>query len=237
MYNEILDDPKMGNMSDRLWRRTIEIFLLAGKLSVDKSGFIPETDQLAWLLRMDSDDLLNDLKQLEEIGIISHLKSGWFVINFEKRQSPILPAERKRQERNKKKKDKYYQNEQVTTVSRNVTQRTETEYREQNTETEAEAEAEEDISSPRSVYNLFLVLKKTIEKEVGFQLKDNDARETIQEFIRIGVEPEDIREAVAWYKNQGRIVSYAGQLRGPSKVARMKRIQSQNADRIIKSIE
>ena len=32
LYHEILDDPKMGRMPDRLWRRTIELFLLAGEL-------------------------------------------------------------------------------------------------------------------------------------------------------------------------------------------------------------
>ena len=64
LYHEILDDPKMATMPDRLWRRTVEVFLLAGKLSKDKSGVIPDTRQLAWLLRMDTNELQGDLEQL-----------------------------------------------------------------------------------------------------------------------------------------------------------------------------
>ena len=52
LYHEILDDPKMATLPDRLWRKVIEIFLIAGKLSPDKSGQLPETNQIAWLLRM-----------------------------------------------------------------------------------------------------------------------------------------------------------------------------------------
>ena len=31
LYHEVLDDPKMARLPDRLYRRCIEVFLLAGK--------------------------------------------------------------------------------------------------------------------------------------------------------------------------------------------------------------
>lgn len=108
MYHEILDDPKLATMPDRLWRRTMEIFLLAGKLSRDKSGYLPETNQLAWMLRMSSDDLLMDLKQLESAGILKRVEDGWLVVNFEKRQAATTSTERSRYFRQNEKKKIYY---------------------------------------------------------------------------------------------------------------------------------
>jgi len=41
LYIEILHDAKMGAMSDRLWRRTIEMFLLAGEKMDFYGTFFP----------------------------------------------------------------------------------------------------------------------------------------------------------------------------------------------------
>ena len=35
LYHEILEDPKMGRLSDRQFRRVIELFLLAGDCEMD----------------------------------------------------------------------------------------------------------------------------------------------------------------------------------------------------------
>lgn len=39
LYHEILDDHKMGRLPDRLWRRVIELILLAGEQ--DDEGLHP----------------------------------------------------------------------------------------------------------------------------------------------------------------------------------------------------
>jgi hypothetical protein len=39
LYLEILDDPKMGRLPDHLWRRAVELFLLAGRAGND--GALP----------------------------------------------------------------------------------------------------------------------------------------------------------------------------------------------------
>lgn len=45
LYHEILHDPKMGRLPDNLWRRCIELFLLAGELGAevdeDDKGHLP----------------------------------------------------------------------------------------------------------------------------------------------------------------------------------------------------
>ena len=121
LYLEILDDPKMATLPDRLWRRTIEVFLLAGKLSKG-TGMLPETRQLAWCLRMNSDDLELDLQQIALTGIITRSSNGWIVNKFQKRQAKVGDAERKRQQRERDRRNQYYQDDNVTMLSRSVTQ-------------------------------------------------------------------------------------------------------------------
>lgn len=155
LYHEILDDPKMATMPDRLWRRTIEVFLLAGKLSKDKSGVIPDTRQLAWLLRMDTNDLQGDMEQIASAGLLESVPNGWKVINFEKRQKAATAAERVKQSRERKQKQQYY--DDVTDLSRNVTQIN----RVQSTESDTEADTETTSSSEISI------LIQAYEKEIG----------------------------------------------------------------------
>jgi DnaD/phage-associated family protein len=134
LYIEILDDPKMAVMPDRVWRRTIELFLVAKKLN--KDGHLPETRQIAWLLRMSPDDLELDMTQIASTGIIVKEIDGWFIPNFIKRQSAVGGAERVSQFRKREQKQEYY--EDVTNEKRFVTQNTD--YREQNTESDTDKE-------------------------------------------------------------------------------------------------
>ena len=80
LYTKILDDPKMTGLSDRLFRRTIELFLLAGKL--DQAGALPDTQEIAWRLRTDSRTMQTDLEQVAQVGIIEATETGWLVTNF-----------------------------------------------------------------------------------------------------------------------------------------------------------
>lgn len=81
-YIEILDDPKMGRLSDRLWRRASELFLLAGENGDD--GALPSFSDMAWRLRLNEAELLKDLQELEDIGIVV-FNEHWHVTNFAKR--------------------------------------------------------------------------------------------------------------------------------------------------------
>jgi hypothetical protein len=118
LFHEILEDPKMATLPDRLWRRTIELFLLAGKFG--KDGELPETKQLAWVLRIPTDELDLDLKQIEGIGIVKRTKTGWIVTNFSKRQAAIPAKDRMSQMREQRRKQEYYT--EVTEQLRDVTQ-------------------------------------------------------------------------------------------------------------------
>jgi len=51
LYVEILDDAKMGRLSNHLWRRAVEFFLLAGREGND--GALPPVEEMAWTLRLE----------------------------------------------------------------------------------------------------------------------------------------------------------------------------------------
>lgn len=106
LYHETLDDPKMGRLSDRLYRRTMELFLLAG--DTDKDGYLPPLADIAWRLRIPEDALLKDLRGLAEVGIVAEYESGWLVVNFAKRQAPVPGAERTARFRERQREDQYY---------------------------------------------------------------------------------------------------------------------------------
>ena len=107
LYHEILDDPKMGRLPDRLWRRTIEIFLLAGDLDCD--GALPTVADMAWRLRADPADLEADLIELATVGIVTRQDDGqWIVTQFAERQAPVSAAERGQRFRERQRRQEYY---------------------------------------------------------------------------------------------------------------------------------
>jgi DNA-binding transcriptional regulator YhcF (GntR family) len=112
LYHEVLHDPKMGRLSDRLWRRVMELFLLAGEY--DQDGQLPSLFDMAWTLRISEDELSADLAALEKTGIIRQQDGGWFVTNFSKRQAAVPDAERVQRYRKRQRQEQYYGNAPVT---------------------------------------------------------------------------------------------------------------------------
>lgn len=124
LYHEVLHDPKMGMLPDNVWRRCLEIFLLAGEL--DNDGQLPDTPELAWLLRQNNLERFEaELEHLERVNILTRLTDGWLVTNFTKRQGVIDEAERSRAYRQRKRKQRLNtqasqeSNEADTPTSRN----------------------------------------------------------------------------------------------------------------------
>ena len=119
LYSEILDDPKMGTLPDHLYRRVIEIFLMAGDNQND--GYLPKMIDMAWRLRVTEAELQVDLEAIHELtNIIQPVDGRWLVTNFAKRQDAASNAERIARYRNAKHKQEYYSNE---SLQENVTTR------------------------------------------------------------------------------------------------------------------
>mgnify|MGYP003133204665 CR=1 FL=1 len=104
LWLAVLDDPKMGGLSDELWRLTIELFLVAGECGDD--GVIPNGKALAWRLRRDVKTLQRMTRKLESVGILEVVEAvdtttpkAWRVRQFTKRQSRVPDKLRKRAQR------------------------------------------------------------------------------------------------------------------------------------------
>ena len=97
LYYEILDDYKMYSLSDHLFRRAIELFLLAGEKN--ERGVLPPVEVIAWRLRTSPDDMQKDLDALEQVRIVHKEDEGWIVTNYEKRQKPMPKKEYVRRKR------------------------------------------------------------------------------------------------------------------------------------------
>lgn len=106
LYHEIIDDPKMGRLPDRTWRRTIEFFLLAGDR--DDGGTLPAPTDIAWRLRIPEAELMEDLRALEAIGIMHQEDGIWIVTKFADRQAPVPASERGSRYRERQRKQEYY---------------------------------------------------------------------------------------------------------------------------------
>jgi DnaD/phage-associated family protein len=103
LYHEILDDYKMHKLPDNVWRRAIEMFLLAGDM--DQEGALPELEEIAFRLRVDPDQLAGEVEQLKAAGLLIEEDGQLYVKNFSKRQSAVTPAERMKQHRQRKRNE------------------------------------------------------------------------------------------------------------------------------------
>jgi len=150
LYTEILDEPKLGRLSDALKWRFVQLCLLAGEC--DAEGYLvsgteamPE-DDIAWRLRLDVNELQKSLAELEGVGLVELDRDGdiWFVKNFSKRQgrsqSEKRKAWRERKQRQRDNETDVTEESRVTPGPRVEQSRTEGE------QSREEAEAERDIN-------------------------------------------------------------------------------------------
>ena len=76
LYHEVLHDPKMGRLSDRHWRRAVELMLMAGE--TDETGVLPPVADMAWTLRTSEEELLADLQGWRpDLEIVTLTEGGW----------------------------------------------------------------------------------------------------------------------------------------------------------------
>jgi hypothetical protein len=134
LYSEILHDPKMGRLSDSVWRRAVEIFLLAGENGRD--GLLQPIADMAWELHSSVADVTASLQLLEETGVVREVEPGqWLVVNFQKRQAAMSDRERQQKHRSGASRGS---NEDDTPLSRTGHEIV----------TEGEGEVEEELKTP-----------------------------------------------------------------------------------------
>jgi len=115
LWFDILRDPKMGMLPDRLWRRVIELFLLAGQEG--KDGLLPDVPTIAWQLNRSVPAIKADLQRIAEVGIVQEIEEGkWLVTNFKKRNEPVDSKKRMKDFRQRERYEKG--DESVTEMKR-----------------------------------------------------------------------------------------------------------------------
>jgi hypothetical protein len=210
LYIEILDDPKMATLPDRLWRRIVELFLMAKR--ENKDGHLPDTRQIAWALRMPADELDHDLKSIVSTGIITQEAGGWFIPKFAARQAAVPARDRMAEMRLRNQKRQY--DGDVTPQLRSVTQSTEQITEQKQSRAEAPADPAD-------------LIQETLISN-GVVPNGEDDFKAISELAKSGVIPQDIVAGIEWKsKNNGsKIIRYVSQVVGPAKTAMAKRLQS-----------
>ena len=94
LWIEMLDDEKVATLPHRLWRRWVEMLLLAKAHGDD--GTLPDLRTMAWRLRETAEVLESDLVELAKTGLVASVDGLWIVPKFSKRQAPKDGAERQR---------------------------------------------------------------------------------------------------------------------------------------------
>lgn len=237
-YCEVIDDPKMAVLPDRLWRRFYELCAMCGKMQ-NKDGLLPNTDGIAWTLRMNIEEVDLDLHQLAELGLIRKVDTGWLVINFAKRQEPVRPAEKMRQYRERQHKQQYYDDMEPVTdaiisvddsVTRPVTNPlpmvTQIKIKNKNRE---EEEEEEKVTRAVTT-DPFSDMQLLLETLIGYPITPVPKEiEAIDRYLAQGITEADIRAALAFYRDNGRVARGAAALEKSVMYAKAQRLQTQNA--------
>lgn len=214
LYTEMLDDAKIGRMTEVMRYRFIELMLLAGECDRDGwliSGSTPMTiDDIAWRLRKEQTVVEETLNQLREIGIAEYTDGAWLIVNFAARQG--RPQREKREQwRDAQDRRRSVINESYMTHAP----------REEKSRVEKSREEEEEshISSVQQI----------LETVIGLPVVPADMA-GMDELERLGITVDDVRGALQWrVDNNHPPVKTLGQLFPGIKTQRSIRVQGSNA--------
>jgi hypothetical protein len=85
-------DRQIAMLPDYLWRRLMELRMLAGK--VNNGGMLPPVVDVAWELRVGEERLTENLVELAQIGVVTQMPDGWKLAGFAEEQDADSTAER-----------------------------------------------------------------------------------------------------------------------------------------------
>lgn len=112
LYTNLLDDVAFNRLSDATKLRYVYLLMLAGRLDAG-GAFIEDgeelsTEDIAWKLRISTEQLATDLEALSQPGLVVRNGRGWELPRFSDEQGPAQAdkraawAERQRKHREKK---------------------------------------------------------------------------------------------------------------------------------------
>lgn len=161
LWIEILDNPKMGQMDDSLWRFAIELFLYAGKIG--NGGYLGDVEDIAWSIRKEVVETESLLKKLQKINTVENI-DGWKVTNFETRQSALSNKERQAVYRKNKESNK--ESNKRVTESNNVSNRINREEEKEKEEEENREVEEKETRTPATTTEAPTI------NDIGYELEE-----------------------------------------------------------------
>lgn len=171
LYTEIVHDPKMGRLTDRQFRTCINLFAMAGAL--DREGALPALDDMAWQLHMGTDALLDDLRALASVNIVTDEDGVWTICKWAERQAkapsaaPDKVLQRVHEHRDRQRNEAQNQrNESVTTLHLEVKRDVTPPETETDKETETDSETEK-TTAPVVVVSPYGMAIRNFENEIG----------------------------------------------------------------------
>jgi len=186
LYTEILDDPKVGMLSDATYRRFIEFLLVAKENGWD--GLLPSVSALAWRLRVPADSIMAALTELEAVGITRLTDAGWLLVNFAKRQGPSPVAERVAQ---------YRKRNEIVTESYEECNDSES------PDTEAEAESETELTTREGAPpDPFDRMNAEVSRLIGPFQPNHQNIMAINKMVEVGAEVADLEAAVIYFREE-----------------------------------
>jgi hypothetical protein len=193
LWFDILRDPKMGMLPDRLWRRVIELFLLAGQNGED--GLLPDVPTIAWLLNRSVQSITTDLEKIRDTGIVDQTPNGiWFVTNFKKRNEPVSNSERAKDFRMRNYSEKFECKENVNRTPHSEKENVNRTLRSQEEQKNRLTELTTTTTVPPSDFQLFAEVYELV---TGSEPKVLNAEiEAVGEIIKAGGTPDDFRKAL-----------------------------------------
>jgi hypothetical protein len=217
LYHEILDDPKMGRLSDTLFRRTIELFLIAG--DYDREGELPPLADISWRLRVPEVTLNSEMEELSSVGILTPADSGnWIVTHFKERQSADPTALRSRHYRQFMQKHKF-RHETATDRDADIDVDIDID-----TEEEKEEDADKDHNGGSCIPSDELV--KTFIEHTSIPLNTGGEEKWAKALARmkeVGVEKADIVSALGECYQKGIVIANLASIVNPAIISMARR--------------
>ncbi len=148
LQTSILDDPRMGRLTEIQRWRVVQLEALAGKC--DCGGYLADDgrpltlEDIAWMLRVDDATIKGDFEALTKAGFIVLEEGVWVVLGFIDRQGPSQAQRREEwNDRQRRSREKAKSNASVTS-DKDVSQAKVTSLREEESREEKRRE-EEDV--------------------------------------------------------------------------------------------
>lgn len=211
LYHEILQDPKMGRLPDNVWRRAIEIFLLAGEM--DENGKLPKTEEMAWLLRQPNIEIFEaELSHLESLNIITRTPEGWLVTKFAERQEATSVTDRVKEFRKRKRAEQFSSNALEDQVKQDGNENETDDVTKRYTDKDTDKDNSKDLGLPRATKGkkskipsnkeMFGVLAHIC--AINWQICTEEKRgelNQVEKILRVGARasPDDLKEFRQWW--------------------------------------